>query len=121
MNLRKRTVEQRRRQTLHGKPPPSGGGGGGLPHKNDGDTRRLALGCKLQILVSLEALRRKVTIFRPFRYGLGLCINKFTKNAVISVSISFPLGVSLSLSHTHIGLPYGFNFNFPTSIPVTFI
>ena len=88
----------------------------------DGKARRLTLGCKLQILVSLRVLRRKVTIiFRPFRYRWGLCINKLTKNTVISVSISFPLGVSLSLSHTHIGLPYGFNFNFPTSISVTFI
>ena len=28
-----------------------------------GDTRRLPLGCKLQILVSLRVLRQKVTIF----------------------------------------------------------
>ena len=37
--------------------------GGRLPYKSDGDTRRFALGCKLQILVSLRVLRRKVTIF----------------------------------------------------------
>ena len=41
----------------------------------------------------------------PFRYRLGLCIKKFTKNAIMSVLIWSPLGVSLSLSHTHIGLP----------------
>ena len=43
--------------------PPPPPGGGGLPYKSDGDTRRLALGCKVQILVSLRVLRRKVTIF----------------------------------------------------------
>ena len=36
---------------------------GGLPYKSDGDTRRLPLGCKLQILVSLRVFTRKVTIF----------------------------------------------------------
>ena len=30
---------------------PRGGGGAQLPYNSDGDTRRLPLGCKLQILV----------------------------------------------------------------------
>ena len=30
---------------------PGGEGGGQLPYNNDGDTHRLPLGCKLQILV----------------------------------------------------------------------
>ena len=50
-------------------PPP---GGGGLPYRSDGDTRRLALGCKLQILVSLRVLRRK-SVYLPIRSRLGLC------------------------------------------------
>ena len=79
-------------------PPPPGGG---LPYKSDGDTHRLALGCKLQILVSLRVLRRK-SVYLPIRSRLGLCINKFTKNAVMSVLIWLPLGFSLSLIHTHI-------------------
>ena len=53
----------------------------------------------------------------PFRYRLGPCINKCTKNTVMSVLVWSPLGVSLSLNHTHIGLPKGFNFNFPTRSP----
>ena len=80
---------------------PTPPGGGGLPYKSDGDTRRLALGCKLQILVSLRVLRRK-SVYLPIRSRLGLCIKKFTKNAVMSVSIWLPLGFSLSLIHTHI-------------------
>ena len=38
-----------------------GGGGGGLPFKRNGDARRLALGCKLQILVSFRVFGWKVT------------------------------------------------------------
>ena len=57
----------------------------------------------------------------PFRYHLGLCIKKFTKNAITPITQNSPLEVSLSLSHTHISLPQGCNFNFLMSIPVTFI
>ena len=57
----------------------------------------------------------------PFRYHLGLCIKKFTKNAITAFTLKSPLEVSLSLSHTHISLPQGCNFNFLMSIPVTFI
>ena len=35
-------------------------GGGGLPYKSDGDARRLALGCKLQILVSLRVFGMEI-------------------------------------------------------------
>ena len=51
----------------------------------------------------------------PFRYRLGLCQKKFTKNTVMCFV------VSLSFSHTCIGLPWEFHFSFPTSTPVTFI
>ena len=36
---------------------------GELSYKSDGDARRLAFGCKLQILVSLRVFGWKVTIF----------------------------------------------------------
>ena len=49
--------------------------------KSDGDTCRLALGCKLQILVSLRVFRMESHYIYPFRYHLILCIKKFTKNA----------------------------------------
>ena len=35
-----------------------------------------------------------------FRYGLGLCIKKFTKNALTLTAQKSPLEFSLSLSHT---------------------
>ena len=57
----------------------------------------------------------------PFRYRLGLCIKKFTKNALTLTTQKSPLEFSLSLSHAHIGLPWGFNWNFPPIIPVTFL
>ena len=53
----------------------------------------------------------------PFRYRIGLCMKKFTKNAVTEISF----GLRGHLSYTHTGLPYWFNFNFPTSIPPTCI
>ena len=40
-----------------------GGGGGGLPHETDGDARRLALGLKFWILVSLRVFRAKRQYF----------------------------------------------------------
>ena len=43
-----------------------------------------------------------------FGYRLGPCINKCTKNTVMSVLVWSPLVVSLSLNHTHIGLPERF-------------
>jgi len=78
---------------------------GGLPYKSDGDARRLALGFKLQILVSLRVFGMESHCICPFRYRLVLCIKKFTKNALTLTTQKYPLGVSLSLSYTHIGLP----------------
>ena len=52
-------------------------GGGGLPYESDGDARRLAKGCKLQILVSLRVLRTESQYFYPHRYPLGLCVKKY--------------------------------------------
>ena len=71
------------------------------------DARRLALGCKLQILVSLGVFGMERHYICPFRYCLVLCIKKFTKNALTLTTQKSPLGVSLSLSHTYIGLPLG--------------
>ena len=50
------------------------GGGGVLPDKIDVDACRLALGCKLQILV----LGMEGHYICPFRYRLVLCVKKFT-------------------------------------------
>ena len=55
---------------------------GGDSHKKDGDARHLAYGCKLQSLVSLRVFWTESHYYCPFRYRLGLCIKKFTKNAV---------------------------------------
>ena len=74
----------------------------GRLHKRDGDARRLALGCKLQILVSLRVFGRESRYICPFRYRQVLCIKKFTKNALTRTTQKSPLGVTLSLSHTHI-------------------
>ena len=46
-------------------------GGGRVPYESDGDARRLAQGCKLQILVSLRVFRKGSQYFYPFRYRLG--------------------------------------------------
>ena len=80
-----------------------------------------ALGCRLQILVSLSVFGMESHHVCLLKYRLVLCIKKFTKNALTLTTQKYSLGVSLNLSHTHIGLPYGFNLNFPTSIPVAFI
>ena len=75
---------------------------GGLPYKSEGDALRLALGCKLQILVSLRVFGTESYYICPFRYRLVLCIQKFTKkNALTLTTQKSPLGVSLSLNHQH--------------------
>ena len=89
----------------------TGAPGGGLPYNSDDDTGRLALGCSLQILVSLRVFGMESHYICPFRYHLVLCIKKFTKNALTLTTQKSPSN-SLSLSHTHIDLPYGFNLNF---------
>ena len=52
-------------------------GGGGLPYESDGDARRLAKGCKLQILVPLRVHRTESQYFHLYRYCLGLCVKKY--------------------------------------------
>ena len=79
----------------------------GLLYKNDRDSRRLALECKLQILVSLKVFGMESYYICPFRYRLGLRIKKVTKNALTLTTQKSTSGVSLSLSHTYIGLPWG--------------
>ena len=77
---------------------------GGLPYKSHGDARLFALGCKLQILVSLRVFGVRRYHICPFTYLLVLCITKFTKNALPLITEKSPIGVILSLSYTHIGL-----------------
>ena len=69
----------------------------GLSYKTNGDTRGFALGCKLQILVSLRVFGMERNYICPFRYRLVLCITKFTKNALPLITEKSPLRVSLSL------------------------
>ena len=59
--------------------PGWGRGGGELSYKSDRNARRLALGCKLQILVSLRVFGMKSYYICPSRYRLVLCVKKFTK------------------------------------------
>ena len=68
------------------------------------DARRLAFGCKLQILASPRVFGMESHYICSFLYRLVLCIKKFTKNALTLTTQKSPLGVSFSLSHTHIGL-----------------
>ena len=81
-----------------------GRGGGGLLYNSDEDAGRLALLCKLQILVSLRVFGMESQYICQFRYHLVLCIKKFTKNAPRPSTQKFPSN-SLSLSYTHIGPP----------------
>ena len=81
--------------------------GGELPYKSDGDARLLTLGCKLQILVSLRVFGMESYYIYPFRYRLGLCLKKFTKNALTLTTQKWS--------------PLGFNLKILTSIPVIFI
>ena len=94
---------------------------GGLRYKSEGDVRRLALECKLQILVSLRVFGMESHYICPFKFRLIMCIRKFTNNTLTQTTQKSPLGVSLSLGNTHIGLLYGLILNFPTSIPVSVI
>ena len=52
--------------------------GGDSQCKSDGDARRLAFGCNLQILVSLRVFVKESYYSCPFGYRLVLCIKKFT-------------------------------------------
>ena len=49
------------------------GRGGRLPYKSDGDARRLAFWCRLQILVSFGVFGMESYYISPFRYRLVLC------------------------------------------------
>ena len=56
--------------------------GGECSYKGDDDARRLAFGCKLQILVSLRLFGMESHYICPFRYRSVPCIKKFTENAL---------------------------------------
>ena len=100
-------------------PPPPGGGGWGLPYRSDRDACRLALGCKLQILVSLWMFGMESHYICPL--SLSTVHYEIYKKCPDTNHTEISLKGQLSLSHTHIGLPYGFNLNFLMSIPDTFI
>ena len=50
---------------------PGGRGGGGLPYKSDGNSRRLALRLKLQILVSLKGVGDGKSQYLPIQVWLS--------------------------------------------------
>ena len=93
-------------------------GGGGLPYETDRDARRLDLGCKLWISVSLRVFWAKHQYFMPPRSGLGF--RKETQNyaglvffqrlclyIIKTHCMSSLLGVKSCLSHAQIGLLQG--------------
>ena len=53
--------------------------GGEFSYKSDGDARRVAFGCKRQILVSVRVFGMESHYICPFRCRLVLVIKKFTK------------------------------------------
>lgn len=61
---------------------------GGLSYKRDDDARRLAFGCKMQILVSPRLFGMESHYICPFLYRLVLCIKKFIKNALTQGSVN---------------------------------
>ena len=92
--------------------------GGDSQCKSDGDARRLAFGCNLQILVSLRVFVKESYYSCPFRYRLVLCIKKFTnKKCPDTDTQKSPLGAEFKLEpHPHWSLLGRFNLNFPTTI-----
>ena len=48
---------------------------GGLPHKSDGDARRLTLGCKLQMLVSLKMFGME-SLYLPVQLSLSTVMHE---------------------------------------------
>ena len=71
--------------------PGGGGGGSGGPYESDGDARRLAWGCKLQILASLRVFGMESYHICPFMYS---CWASFS---LASPQTSF----GVRLSHIH--------------------
>ena len=64
----------------------------------------LLWGLNYRLWSHLGYLGWKDTIFARFRYRLGLCVKKITKN-VDTNHTELPLEVGLNLSHTHLDLP----------------
>ena len=77
--------------------------GEGLPYKSDGDARRLALGCKSQILVSLRVFGME-SHYLPFQVSLSIVHKKIDKkcpdtdHTEISLSGQFKLEPNLNWS-----------------------
>ena len=94
--------------------------GEGLPYKSDRDAHRLALGCRLQILVSLRPFAMERHYICPFRYRWVLLIKKFTKNALTLTTQKSPLGGQYKLEpHPHWS-PFGIKFEFSNEYPCHF-
>ena len=74
--------------------------GEGLPYKSDGDARRLALGCKSQILVSFRMFGME-SHYLPFQVSLSIVHKKIDKkcpdtdHTEISLSGQFKLEPNL--------------------------
>ena len=94
---------------------------GRLPYKSDGDARRLGLGCKLQIFVSLRVFGMESYYYLPIQVSLSPAHKEIAKKCSTLTRHKSSLGISLSVSLTHSGLPKGFNLNLPTGLPLPFI
>ena len=99
---------------------PRGGVRGGRPYKSDRNARRLALGYRLQILVSLIVFGMERHYIYPFRYRLVVCIKKFTKNALTLTSQKSPLGGQYKLKPHQHWSPLGIKFEFFDEYPCHF-
>ena len=84
---------------------------GALPSKSDEDARCLALGCKLQMLVSLGVfgMIKSLYLHNHDQDSLSTVHKEiYTDHTEMTLTTQkSPLGVRLSLSHTHMGLPLG--------------
>ena len=90
------------------------------PYKSDRNARRLALGYRLQILVSLIVFGMERHYICPFRYRLVVCIKKFTKNALTLTSQKSPLGGQYKLKPHQHWSPLGIKFEFFDEYPCHF-
>ena len=69
--------------------------------RNDEDARRLALGCKLQVLVSLGVFGMKIYNFAHSGIASSTVHKEIYKKMPRTlITQKSPVGVSLSLSHT---------------------
>ena len=70
--------------------------GEGLPYKSDGDARRLALGCKSQVLVSLRMFGME-SHYLPIQVSLSIVLKKIYKKCPDTDHTEISLGGQFKL------------------------